>query len=411
MKPLLEAQAEVLDAVVLLPVARVPLHETRGLVPAEAIVAAHDIPPFANSAMDGYAVRAEDVVETPAMLTVLEDVPAGSVATHDVVSGTAVKIMTGAPLPAGADTVVKVEHTEPADSAVRILVAAQAGEAVRPAGDDVVAGDVVLDPGLRLTPAHLGLLASIGVAFPKVHRRPVVAIMSTGDEIVPPETRTLSPGKIRDANRFVLRGLLEDLGAVVADYEIVPDDIARLNRTLSHAADSADIVITSGGVSMGEYDLIKQELSKLGTVDFWKIAMKPAKPFAFGSVEGTPLFGLPGNPVSVFVAFEQFVRPALLKMMGAQRLFRRRIEALTDEELVTDPAKTVFVRVSIDESSGDARVVKSGGQGSHILSALAAADAFAVVQAGVSTVALDEAVEVELFRSPESRTRREALYD
>ena len=409
MRPLAEAQAEVLDAMVQLPPIEVTLREAQGLVLAEAVVAAHDIPPFANSAMDGYAVRAEDVAGAPVTLPVREDVPAGSVPTRALEPETAIKIMTGAPLPVGADAVVKVEDTEPGDSEVLIVTGAPAGTAVRAAGGDIAAGAVVLEPGDRLGPAHLGVLASVGAAFPKVHRRPVAAIMSTGDEIVPPETASLAPGKIRDSNRFVLHGLLEDLGATVVDYKIVPDDTMALNRTLGHAAQNADIVITSGGVSMGEYDLVKQELRKLGTVDFWKVAMQPAKPFAFGSLGGTPLFGLPGNPVSVFVAFEQFARPALLHMMGARRLFRRRITATTDEALVTDPVKTVFVRVSIDDASGTMKVRKSGGQGSNVLSALAAADAFAVVPIGIGAVAAGADVEVELFRSPEARTRKEAL--
>jgi molybdopterin molybdotransferase len=408
-RPLAEAQAEVLDAMVPLPAVEVSLTEAAGLVLVEPVVAGHDLPPFANSAMDGYAVRAADVAAAPVTLPVLEDVPAGSVASQEVTPGAAIKIMTGAPLPRGADTVVKVEDTEPGDGEVRILVGAPERTSVRPAGGDVAAGSVVLEPGDRLGPAHLGLLASVGVAFPKVRRRPSVAIMSTGDEIVPPETQALGPGKIRDANRFVLRAALEEMGAVVVDYRIVPDDAAVLNRTLGHAARNADVVLTSGGVSMGEYDLIKQELRKLGTVDFWRVAMQPAKPFAFGSLGGTPLFGLPGNPVSVFVAFEQFVRPALLHMMGSSRLYRPRVTAKATHELPTDPEKTVFLRVRTELGEGGLRCLASGGQGSNILSALAAADAFAVVPVGTGTVAAGGEVELELFRAPEARSRKEVL--
>lgn len=409
MRPLTEAQADVLDAMELLPPVEVALREARGLVLAAPVSADHDIPPFANSAMDGYAVRAVDVAAAPLVLPVLEDVPAGSVPTMEVSPGTAIKIMTGAPLPVGADAVVKVEDTEPGEGQVRILEGAPVGAAVRPAGGDVMAGDVVMEPGVRLGPAHLGVLASVGVAFPAVRRRPTVAIMSTGDEIVPPETQKLSPGKIRDTNRVVLGGLLAELGATVVDYKIVPDDATALNQTLGHAARNADIVLTSGGVSMGEYDLIKQELRKLGTVDFWQVAMQPAKPFAFGSLGGTPLFGLPGNPVSVFVAFEQFVRPALLQMMGAGALFRPRVNASAGEELATDPDKTVFIRVVSTDVGGRLVVRKSGGQSSNVLSALAAADALAVVPVGVGTVAEGSPVELELFRESENRTRKEAL--
>ena len=409
MRPLGEVQAEVLDAMALLPVVEVPLSHALGLVLAEPVTAVHDVPPFANSAMDGYAVRAEDVVDPPLTLRVVEDVPAGSVPTVEVTAGTAIRIMTGAPMPQGADAVVKVEDTEPGNGAVRVLAGTARGTAVRPAGGDMPSGSMVLEPGTRLGPAHLGLLAAVGAAFPKVRRRPTVAVLSTGDELVTPETQVLSPGKIRDSNRLTLCALLEELGASVDDHGIVGDDAATLDRVLDQAARAADAVVTSGGVSMGEYDLVKQELRKLGTVDFWQVAMQPAKPFAFGSLLGTPLFGLPGNPVSVFVAFEQFVRPALLTMMGARRVFRPRVMAIAAEELTTDPDKTVFVRVTTSPGESGLLARRSGGQGSNVLSALAAADAFAVVPVGVGIVAEGAEVELELFRSPESRTREVAI--
>ncbi len=409
MRPLEDAQRSVLDAVSPLPMQPATLREARGLVLAENVTAPHDIPPFPNSAMDGYAVRGADVAAAPVRLEVIEDVPAGSVATREVSAGTAIKIMTGAPLPPGADTVVKVEDTDGGSRTVEIRAATDNGTAVRPAGGDVAAGSAVFGTGTRLTAPHLGVLASIGVAFPKVRRRPTVAIMSTGDEVVPPETTTLEPGKIRDTNRPTLQAALEEFGAVVVDYGIVPDDPAVLNQTLGHAARNADVVVTSGGVSMGEYDLIKQELAALGTVEFWQVAMQPAKPFAFGSLGGTPLFGLPGNPVSVFVAFEQFLRPALLHMMGATHLFRPRMTAVAGESITTDPAKTVFVRATVTREGSALIASRSGGQQSNVLSALAAADAFAVVPRGVATIDVGKEVELEMFRSPESRTRREAL--
>jgi len=339
MKPLADAQRAVLDAMKPLPVVAMPLREARGLALAVPLVAPHDLPPFPNSAMDGYAVRAADVAAAPVTLPVLEDVPAGRVPSQPVTGGTAIKIMTGAPLPDGADAVVKVEDTEPGDGEVRILVAIPAGTAVRPAGGDVTAGFEVFPAGVRLTPARLGICASFGVATPQVRRRPRVAILSTGDELVPAETADLAPGKIRDSNRFLLRGLIEELGAVVIDHGIVPDEATVLNRVLGHAAANSDAVVTSGGVSMGEYDLVKSELALLGTVDFWRVAMQPAKPFAFGNLGGTPFFGLPGNPVSVVVSFEQFLRPALLAMMGAARLFRPRVPGILDGDVRTDPER------------------------------------------------------------------------
>lgn len=410
MRPLNEAQAAVLDAMTRLPVQSATLREARGLVLAEDVMAPHDVPPFANSAMDGYAVRAEDISSVPVSLRVLEDVPAGSVPTETVKPATAIKIMTGAPMPAGADAVVKVEDTDAGSATVEIRATAPVGTAVRVAGGDIPAGAKVLSAGTRLTAPHLGVLASVGVAFPKVTRRPTVAILSTGDEVVAPETGVLELGKIRDTNRPTLQAALEEFGAVVVDYGIVPDDAEALNKTLGHAARNSDVVVTSGGVSMGEYDLVKQELAALGTVEFWKVAMQPAKPFAFGSLGGTPLFGLPGNPVSVFVAFEQFLRPALLSMMGAGALFRSRVVGVAGEELVTDPAKTVFVRAAVTRRDDRLVVTRSGGQQSNVLTALALADAFAVVPVGVGAVAAGENVELELFRAPEDRSREEALH-
>jgi molybdopterin molybdotransferase len=303
-----------------------------------------------------------------------------------------------------------VEDTTPADGSVTIETGAPSGTAVRPAGGDVPEGTVVLEPGERLGPAHLGVLSSLGVARPTVRRRPAVAILSTGDEIEPPETTTLGPGKIRDANRFVLRGLLEELGAVVIDHGIVGDDPGNLTRVLGHAAANADVVLTSGGVSMGDYDVVKHELRKLGTVDFWKVAMQPAKPFAFGRIDATPLFGLPGNPVSVFVAFEQFVRPALLHMMGAQALYRPRVPATIEHDVATDPEKTVFLRVVATQApDGSWSARSAGGQSSNVLSAMAAANAFAVVPRGTADVAAGGTVELELFTHPSVRSREEAL--
>lgn len=243
-----------------------------------------------------------------------------------------------------------------------------------------------------------------------MRRRPVVAVLSTGDEVVPADVVSLEPGLIRDSNRPQLVGLLSELGAAVRDFGIVPDDEPLLRDTLQRAAAEADVVVTSGGVSMGEYDLVKQLLTELGSVEFWRVAMQPAKPFAFGTVDGTPLFGLPGNPVSVFVAFEEFLRPALLTMMGATRIFRSQIRGTMAEDVATDPDKTVFLRVATtyDPDTGwSAR--RSGGQSSNVLSALAGADALAVVPVGVGDVARGDGVALEMFRWPEQRSREEVL--
>ncbi|MCE2529998.1 MAG: molybdopterin molybdotransferase MoeA, partial [Acidimicrobiia bacterium] len=344
MRSLEQAQRDVLAAVPPLPVLEIPVWDALGLGLASPVVAPHDVPPFTNSAMDGYAVQGADVEEAPVTLRLLEDVPAGHVAHQAVRSGAAIKIMTGAPIPEGADTVVKVEDTTPLPDGVRIMAATPAGTAVRPAGGRVAAGAPVFDAGERLTAPHLAVLASLGVS-PRVHRRPRVAMLSTGDEVLPPETGHLGPGQIRDTNRPLLAAMLDELGVEVVDLGIVGDDAVVLRDTLERGAGEADMVLTSGGVSMGEYDLVKIILRELGTIDFWKVAMQPAKPFAFGHIEGTPLLGLPGNPVSVMVAFEQFARPALLQMMGCRAVFRAQAAGRAAEAWRTDPAKTVFARV------------------------------------------------------------------
>lgn len=408
MLPLRRAQSQVLAAVARLPETTVPIWEARGLALARPVAAPHHVPPFTNSAMDGYAVRAADVSRPPTVLPVSEDVPAGSVAAGPVAPGTAVKIMTGAPLPEGADTVVRVEDTEPLPEAVRILSAPAPGTAVRPAGGDLAAGEPVFEAGVRLDPRHLAVLASLGVS-PAVFRRPRAAVLSTGDEVLPPDAPRLAPGQIRDTNRPLLIGLLEELGAEAVDLGIVGDDPGRLRDALTGAAAGADMVLTSGGVSMGEYDLVKAVLGELGGIDFWQVAMQPAKPFAFGHIGGTPLLGLPGNPVSVMVAFEQFARPALLTMMGSAAAFRPRVPAVAGEGWNTDPAKTVFTRVRGERRNGVLRVRSSGGQMSNVLSALARADAWAVIPEGTGRVEEGDAVELELFTAPETRSAEEAL--
>ncbi len=406
MKPLEEARAEVLASLTRLPASMVSLDEALGLVLAEDVTAPHAVPPFDNSAVDGFAVRSSDLTEPRSGLRVLEDVPAGSVATRTVTEGTAIKIMTGAPIPAGADAVIRVEDTDQKGALVDVHVQVPKATAIRPAGGDLQAGELVFTAGTRLGPAHLGVLASIGVTAPQVHRRARVAIFSTGDELRPPDTVGLEPGSIRDSNRPLLRGLLAEAGVEVIDRGIIRDDRSALTEAFESSAAEADAIVTSGGVSMGDYDLVKQVLGDLGGVELWRVAMQPAKPFAFGHIGSTPLFGLPGNPVSVFVAFEQFVRPGLLSMMGQTAIFRRRVDGIAGERVHTDPEKTVFVRARIREENGRRVFVTSGGQSSNVLSAMADADCFAVVERGRGVVESGEVVPLEMFRWPAEEVDR-----
>ncbi len=384
----------------------IPFDEGVGRVLAEAIVSSEDVPHFANSAMDGFAVRATDVSEPDAVLEVLADLPAGEVASVSMSDGQAIRIMTGAPMPDGADTVVRVEDTTAEGDKVRIHTVVEEGTYVREAGGDVRAGQVVFDPGLRMGPIHVGVLATLGLVEPVVSRRPRVGVMSTGNELQPPATQDLAPGMIRDSNRPMLVGLLEDAGAEVIDYGRIGDDADELRAALGRAAVETDAIVTTGGVSMGDYDVTKLVLREEAGVDFIKVAMKPGKPLAFGRLGGAPFFGLPGNPVSVVVSFEQFVRPALLTMQGASAVLRPQMTVAAGERLVTDPAKTVFLRVRLEGDGAALRATQAGGQASNILSVAAVADAFAVVPIGVETIDEGEPVLIELFRSPETREHR-----
>jgi molybdopterin molybdotransferase len=403
MRPLRDARDDVLATVPRVGNERVDVAEAIGRVLAEDVIATELVPPFANSAMDGYAIVASDLSQAPVVLTVIEDVPAGSMPTKPVTSGHATRIMTGAPLPEGADAVAMVEITEPVgDTRVRVNEAVEPWTAVRSAGSDVQPGDRIAAAGVRLTPRHMASIASVQGAL-TVARVPRVAFMSTGDEIVPPATETLLPGKIRDTNRVMLRGLLHELGVPIVDFGIIGDDPVALRSAFTSAASEADIVISTGGVSMGDHDHVKHVLGERGSVQFWRVAMQPAKPFAFGAIDDVPFFGLPGNPVSTFVAFEQFVRPAILSMMGSSALLRPRVLGTIGEDVRTTPDKEVFLRVLLVDDGGRWIAVTSGGQASNVLSGLASADAFAVVPVGVGSLSAGDDVILEMFRWPETR--------
>ena len=384
--PLEEAQAHILDACTALAPVDIPLSEALALVAAAPVVASEPVPPFDNSAMDGFAVRAADTVGAPVKLPVVGALSAGEAPTVAVRPGEAVRIMTGAPLPAGADAVVMVELTAPAGGQeVEVQVQVAPGTAVRRAGDDLGAGDVVVRPGMVLAPGHLGVLASLGVDRVRVHPAARVGVLSTGDELVE-GPGSLLPGQIRDSNRPTLLGLVRRCGCEAVDLGTVADDEGSLVEAFQWAAPRCDAVVTSGGVSMGDFDLVKVVLDRLGKMRWMQVAIKPAKPLAFGVVAGTPVFGLPGNPVSSMVSFELFARPALRKMMGVPSAAWRRalVPAVATDGLGRRPdGKVHFVRVvAAMGDEGRYSVRSAGGQGSHQLSAMAAANALAVLTDG-----------------------------
>ncbi len=404
MRPLEDAQAEILGSIRRLGSDSVELADALGRVVSEDITAREAIPPFANSAMDGYAVRGADVAMPGALLNVIGAIPAGRMADKEVTTGTAMKIMTGAPMPTGADTIVKVEDTEQVNDVVKITGGVERGTSVRLAGSDIPAGTAVLKKGTRILNTHLGVLAAIGAVRPPVARRPRVALFSTGDELTSSGAAVLRPGQIRDSNRVLLKSMLEEV-SVILDQGIVKDDPVQLHAGFARAAAGSDVIVSSGGVSMGDHDFVRKILGDMGEIDFWKVAIKPAKPFAFGTLNGIPFFGLPGNPVSAAIAYEQLVRPALLAMQGATKVFRPRIRAVASGKINSDPDRLEFVRVTLSiDGRGRTLASPSGGQGSHMLNALANADAFGLVPIGSSEIKAGQGLDVELFRNPETRS-------
>ncbi len=400
--PLAGAQARVLDLVGPLPPLSLPIAQVRGQVLAETVIAAEDIPPFPNTGMDGFAVSSADLAGAsggaPVALPVVETIAAGTVASRPLARGEAMRIMTGAPMPAGADAVIMVELTEVVGEATGETVLCRApvppGNHVRPAGDDLAAGTEVFGPGTVLGPAHIGMLATLGYFEVSVVGRPRVGVFSTGDELVT-GPQPLGPGQIRDSNRPQLLALVDEAGMLPVDLGWLPDDERAIEAALRQSAPDVDALVTSGGVSMGDFDFVKSLLQRLGEMNWMQIAIKPAKPFAYGMVLDTPIFGLPGNPVSSAVSFELLARPALNKMMGRPDLHRRRVWALTDEPLIRRPdGKTHFARVHLtDSADGAPRVRSAGGQGSHQLSGLAMANGLAVIPDG-DGVATGERVQV-----------------
>lgn len=404
-----EARERVLAAARPLPAEMAPLAEAIGRPLRDAVVARHPLPPFRNSAMDGIAVRSEDLAAaspgTPVVLAVTETVPAGRVAARALAPGEAIRIMTGAMIPDGADAVIPVEELTfdaAARGGERVLVtrACVPGENVRDAGLDIAAGEVAVGAGRALTPHDLALLASLGVARPTVGRRPHVAIISTGDELLPPEA-ALTPGAIRDSNLPMLEALVTECGGRVVMAKRTGDDPAQVADLLRAALGKADVVVTIGGVSAGDFDPVKQAIAGLTGVELWRVAMRPGQPQAFGTPEGRLFFGLPGNPASVACVFEALVRPALRKLQGFAALDRPRVPVRAAVAIESREGRTDFVRVTLEYRDGAWQATPAGAPVSGHVSPQSRAHALLVVPEAARRIAAGDPADAFLWRWPE----------
>ena len=392
-----EYRSQILDGVRPLAPLELPLSSALGCVLAADVAAPWPLPSFDNSSMDGYAVLAADLVgaasDAPVALTVIDDVPAGYRATETVTSGTAVRIMTGAPMPEGADAVVPVEQTDAGTDTVHITGPVDVGAYIRRAAQDVVAGEVVLTKGALIGSRQIAILAAVGCGVVFVHPRPRVAVISTGSELVEPG-RPLRHGLITDSNSYLLVAACREAGADAYRVGPIVDDSDAFLAAVEDQLHRCDLILTSGGVSMGAYDTVKAVLSEVGTVEFTKVAMNPGMPQGHGIVgdEEVPIITLPGNPVSSYVSFENFVRPAIQRMRGLQVLDRSTVQTTCRDDLDSPAGKRQFVRAKF---LGDGSVQPVGtGQGSHQLGGLAMADALIVVPDDVTLVAAGEPVTV-----------------
>jgi molybdopterin molybdotransferase len=399
-----EAREKVLSQIKPLAPLELPLQEAYGCVLAANVTAMSDIPDFSSSAMDGFAVRSSDVAaatpDDPAELRIVGRALIGRRPESTVGGGEAVRIATGAPIPAGADTIVPIENCEVLGETVRILAGSSEGKHIRPTGEDVRSGEILVPKGRRLLAPELGLLATAGVPHPPVHPRPRVIVLSTGDELIPPGQ---SPefGQVHDSNAYSIFGALREAGAAPVMAGIVRDDVDLLRDTVLNHLAQADAFVSSGGVSVGERDVVKAAFFRRGDLDFYKVAMQPGMPQGFGHIEGKPFFGLPGNPVSVFVSFEVFIRPAIMKMLGRKQLFRPEVPATLDADVTGPKGKTQFARVLVKRTADGWVASPTGGRGSNLISTVSRANGLAIVPAGVETAPAGTEVKVMLFRSLE----------
>jgi molybdopterin molybdotransferase len=377
---------------------RIAVRAALGRVLAETVISPIDVPPASNSAMDGYAVMSADLPNSGSRsLKVAGKALAGAPFDDKVMPGQAIRIMTGAVMPPGTDTVIMQEQAQREGDYVRIQCGHCPGEYVRQAGEDIARGEVVLSPGKRLMPAELGLLASVGITEVTVTRRLRAAFFSTGDELRSPGD-TLHAGQLYDSNRYLLYGMLQRMDVDPVDLGIVPDDPAAIRNTLTQAAAQADVVVTSGGVSVGEADYVKQVLDELGKIDLWRIAMKPGKPLTVGTLGKAIFFGLPGNPVSTMVTFYQFVKPAMLQMMGQRESQPTSLWVPCISRLTKVPGRQEYQRgILTQDRHGLLSVASAGLQESHILTSMSRSNCFIILPAECAGVEPGENVEVQPF--------------
>jgi molybdopterin molybdotransferase len=395
-----EALDKVLSHIQPLGSERVSILEALGRVCAEDILANRDIPSFDNAGMDGYAVRSEDIqnasAEHPVQLEVIEDLPAGFIPRKRVERGNGTRIMTGALIPEGADAVVPVEESKKEGNFVSIFMSSLPGEYIRKAGEDVKKGECIISAGDLINPAEIGMLASLGRSFVAVYQRATVAILCTGEELVDVDG-DLDGTKIVSSNSYSLAAQVKDCGAIPIQLGIARDRKEEIEEKLLQGI-RADVLVSSAGVSVGDYDFVKDVLNDIGVeIVFWKVAMKPGMPVVFGTVQGKPVFGLPGNPVSSMVSFEQFVRPSLLKMMGHRPLFRPVIDAILKEDIQKRPGRRHFMRAFVSLEKGQYFVTPTGAQGSGILKSMVKANGLMVIPEDREIVKAGEKVKVQLL--------------
>jgi molybdopterin molybdotransferase len=400
-----EALERILGEIRPLPITQVPLAEALGLVLAEDVIVREDMPPFANSAMDGFALRSQDTLPQGGQaprLRVTGSVVAGYVADHAVVAGTAQRIMTGAAVPAGADAVIQIELTKydgPASTWVEVLESVAPGKNIRPAGEDMRRGETILCQGAEIGPWEIGILATLGYAVVPVIRRPQVSILSTGDELVDID-KPLAPGKIRNSNGYLLEAAVQRAGAQALRLGVALDTVESLREKFGQAMGS-DLIITSGGVSVGDFDLVKEIMAEQGEVNFWRINMRPGKPVAFGHIDQTPLLGLPGNPVSAAVTFELFARPLLRKMLGHTRLLHPQIEVTVEDGIAQKASRRHYIRAHVEWRDGRFVARTTGNQGSHILTSLLNANALLIMPEGSAPIKPGETIQAVMLDWPE----------